>query len=108
MATEPEKYPSYFKTNQMSFFNVMERHHTSTVRWQHSWIGSCLSLDWPPQSPDDPPRLFPVVLCERWGLRSASACNPEQLEGSNTNSDCKNWSAFITKCFAYTELPYNV
>jgi hypothetical protein len=27
----------------MLFFNIMEHHHTSTLRWQHSWIGSCLS-----------------------------------------------------------------
>jgi len=38
-----------------------------------------------------PPRLLPVGLCERWDLRFTSACNPEQLEGSNTNSDWKKW-----------------
>jgi hypothetical protein len=63
------------------------RHHTSTMRWQHSWIGSCLSdgsaeggsTSCPPRSPDlTPLRRFPVELCERRGLRSAKAYNPEQ------------------------------
>jgi hypothetical protein len=83
-------------------FNTTELHYTSTMKWQHSWIGSCLSdgpaawltlSDHPDihKFPPPPPRLFPVGLCERWGLRSANAYNPEQLEGSNTNNDCNNW-----------------
>jgi hypothetical protein len=35
--------PSYFKAHQMLFLNMMECHHTYTVKWQHSWIGSFLS-----------------------------------------------------------------
>jgi hypothetical protein len=49
-------------------------------------------------------RLFPVGLCERWHLSSVNAYNPEQLEGSNTNSDYKNWLAFIAKCLARSRI----
>jgi hypothetical protein len=48
----------------------------------------------------DPPQLLPVGLCERRCLRFTDAYNPEQLEGSNTNSNCKNYLAFIAKCLA--------
>jgi hypothetical protein len=78
-------------------------HHTSTVRWQHFWIGICLSNE---SGEGDPtpglhdlqiltPRPFPMGICERWCLRSASASNLEQLEGRNANSDCKIWWVFI-------------
>jgi len=89
----------------MLFFNMTDRHHTSTTRWQHSWRGSCLSDGSAGRvhflasaiSKSDLPRLFPVGLCERWGLRSENAYKTEELEGSKTNSDCKNWSAFIAR-----------
>jgi hypothetical protein len=66
MASEPEKCPSYFKTNLMLFFNMMERHHTSTMKWKLPWIDSCLSdrlagegsTFWPPRSPDLTPIDF--------------------------------------------------
>jgi hypothetical protein len=69
-------------------FTMTERHHTSTVRWKNSWIGSSLS-DASAEgvrflasaiSTSDRPRLFPVGLCERWGLRSANACNLNNLK----------------------------
>lgn len=79
------------------FFNMMECHHTSTNRWQHSSIGSCLSDRSANRvhflaslvSRNDTPQLLSIGLCERWGLCSANAENPEQLEGSNTYSNCK-------------------
>jgi hypothetical protein len=90
-------------------------HHISTIRWQNSWTGSCLS-DGLAEGPHFlafaisrseqiwPPQLFPLGVCERWGLRSANAYNPEQLEGSNTNNDCKNWWAFIAKYLARSRI----
>jgi hypothetical protein len=82
---------------------VMECHHTSTVRWQVSWIGICLANTWAKGGslPDLrhrhiwPLRRHPVRLCEKRCVRSATAYNREQLEGSNTNCDCKNWTDFI-------------
>jgi hypothetical protein len=60
----------------------------------------------PPRSPHlTPLEFFLWGLSERWGLRSASAYNPEQLEGSNTNRDYKNWLAFIEKCSALSPVP---
>jgi hypothetical protein len=41
-----------------------------------------------------------VGLCERQGLHSGNAYNPEQHKALNMNSNCKNWSAFIAKCLA--------
>jgi len=69
-------------------------------------------MDWPSGvhflasviSKSDPTRLFPVGLCERWSLCSTNAYNPEQLEGSNMNSECKNWSVFIAKCLAWSQI----
>ena len=72
-----------------------ECHHTSTVRWLCSWIGSCLCgrLAEGGSYPDirdlqiRPLPLLPVRLCEKRGVPSASAYNYERLEGSDTNSD---------------------
>jgi hypothetical protein len=79
--------------------NVVLKHpghyHISTIR-QHSFTGNCLTVDkaqraasWPPRSPDT--NLVSVMewLCERRGLRSTKTHNPIQLEGSNTNRNCK-------------------
>jgi len=47
------------------------------------------STTWPPHSTDlIPPLLLPMGLSEKLGLHSTNAFNTE-LEGSNTNSDCK-------------------
>jgi hypothetical protein len=43
-------------------------------------------------------------LYERCGLLSANAHNPEQVQGSNTKCECKNWSAFIAECLARSQL----
>jgi hypothetical protein len=55
------------------------------------WIGRGGSTSLPPRSPDLTllPRLFHVGLCERCGIRSANSYNPDELEGSNTNSVAK-------------------
>jgi len=83
-----------------------ECHHTSTVRWQHSWTGSCLCgrLAEGGSCPDfrdlqiSPLWLLPVRPCERRGVPSVSAYNPEHLEGSDTNSD-KNLNSLCCKMF---------
>jgi hypothetical protein len=81
----------------MLFFNMMEHHHihnevTTFLNRQlpEQQIGRWGSTFWPPQSPDVNPFIFPVGLCERWGLPSANAHNPEQFEGLNMNSNCTN------------------
>jgi hypothetical protein len=55
-------------------------------------------------SRSDPFRTFPVGLREIWGLRHASGYNTEQAEGSNTNSDCKNWTAFTVEVLARSQI----
>jgi hypothetical protein len=93
------------QTNKMLFFDMMERHHTSTMQWQHSWIGTCLSdglavggTSWPLWSPVlTPSWLFHVGLCERWGLCSANDYDPEQIEGSDMNCDWKNLISLYCK-----------
>jgi hypothetical protein len=52
----------------------------------------------------DAPCLFPMGPSERWGLHSTNAYNPEQPEGSNINSNCRNWSAFIAECLAWSRI----
>jgi hypothetical protein len=103
--------PATSRQNQ-TFHNMTGRHGASTVRWQHSWIGSCHSdgsarggtTSWPPRSPHLTPSNIPVGFCERWGLRSANAYNPEQIEGSNMNSDRKTWPGFSAKCLARSRI----
>jgi hypothetical protein len=68
--------------------------------WQsattHQQLGD--KWDWPSGvhiltsmiSRSDSPWFFPVGICKRWLLNSANAYNSEQLEASNTNSDCKS------------------
>jgi hypothetical protein len=67
------------------------------------WIGNCMSL--PSGTLNDlgnikilHPSNFSLCLCERWGLRIVNACKHEELEGSNMNSDHKNW-AFLTATY---------
>jgi hypothetical protein len=38
------------------------------------------------------PMIFTVGHCERWGLRSDTAYNPEQPEGLTVNSDCRKYN----------------
>ena len=59
------------------------------------------SSTWPPHSTGlTPPWLLPVRLSERWGLHPMNAFNTE-LEGSNTNGNCKKWTASIARCLVW-------
>ena len=97
---------SYLKTNNMLFSNTTEIHHTSTKRWKHSWTDSCLSYGlaeqgctvWPLQYPDLTPldiSLWSFVKNEVYIL--PLSVTPNNLEGSNTWSNCKNWTAFTVE-----------
>ena len=80
--------------------NVILKHpghyHISTIRRQHSFTGNCLTDDKAQKgrfltstiSRYEPCQCY-VRLCERRGLRSTKTHNPAQLEGSNTNRNCK-------------------
>jgi hypothetical protein len=90
----------YIKTNQM-FFSITVSHNTPTMTWQHYWISSYLSgFSWevstscPPLSPDQKALIFSCGAS--WKI--ISAYKPEELEGSNTNSNCKILSVFTAKC----------
>jgi hypothetical protein len=62
------------------------------------WLSQEGFTFWLPISRSNPPQPFPVGVLWKMRLHSASACNPEQLEGLNTNSNRKTLSAFIAEC----------
>ena len=76
---------------------MTDRHHTSTIKWQHFQIGSfwvvfqlmVLQFLVYTISRSDFLGIYPVCLRERRGLVSANVYSPEQPEGSNSNSDWK-------------------
>jgi len=61
------------------FFNMLEHYHSSTMRWQHSWLGSGLNDGSAEAGPlfglrsllTHPSYLLPIWLYERWGLHVA-------------------------------------
>jgi hypothetical protein len=95
-------------------FNIADCHHTSTIRCQHSWIGSCLSNG--SAVGDSLPSLRDLQIWPFSTFFFLCGCvkdevydrpvlyNPEQLEVLNTKSDCKNWWAFISKCFDRSQI----
>jgi hypothetical protein len=68
------------------------------------WIGRGGNTSWSARSPDLTPSTFPVGLCDRGSLRSATAYNSKQLEGWNKKSECKNWAAFIEERLARSRI----
>jgi len=85
--------------------NKTQRPQTSTLGGQHSWICSCQSncsaqavhfLTSTILRPDGP-RLFPVGLCERYGLCFANTYNPNSCN-IDYEQCLQKWLAFTVKC----------
>jgi hypothetical protein len=94
--------PTEYECGNNRVQKAYQRSDMVTTFWNRQlperWIGQGGSTSWPPRSPDYTPSHFSC------GLRSANAYKPEQLEGSKTNSDFKNQSAFTAKCLARSRL----
>jgi hypothetical protein len=94
------------------FCDVTECHHTPTMMWQHSWIGSCLTDGSAKHvlflnsntSKTDHSWLFPVGLCERLRLCSANAHSLEWFKQSTKKSTSMHWAAFTVKCLEQTQI----
>ena len=81
---------------------------TTFLNWQfpERWFGRSGKLLASLISRSDLLRTFPVGLREIC-LRCASAYNTEQIEGSNTSSNCKNWTAFTVECLARSQILFS-
>jgi len=73
---------------------MTERHHTSTTKWQDSWIrlpeqwfNRVESTSRSPLCLYLKPRTFPMGVYRMWSLPSGKACDPKPLEGCNASSD---------------------
>jgi len=94
---------SQLHQKQQMFFNIREHHYTYTMRWQHYWIGSCLSNGsaiWVPHSclPTIqilPFSLFSCGLGERWCLLFCH-CLKSQI---TQTIECNQWLQILNRLY---------